>query len=171
MALATWLALAGRVVLADPTMITPDPLLTPGAVRTTDVNEICSQGTSGLRHWSRARDDKILEEYDLPAGRHPLYEIDHLVPLGIGGSDDDKNLWAEPRRSIEPEWNAERKDELERKLRQLICAGTVAVSAAQAAIAEDWTEAWQCYVEGSREHCPSPGTPAAKGDGEDNPRP
>jgi hypothetical protein len=48
--------------------IVPDPTLSPGAVRTTDVGEICSRSTSELRHWSRARDDHILAEYGLPTG-------------------------------------------------------------------------------------------------------
>jgi hypothetical protein len=113
--------------------IVPDPTLTPGVMRTTDVAEICANGTRGLRHWSRERDDRIMHEYGLPAGPHPDYEVDHLIPLGIGGADEDKNLWPEPRRSIEPTWNAERKDELEYKLRELVCRGDLDVLEAQRA--------------------------------------
>ena len=78
---------AGPIAIA----IAPDPTLTPGAVRTTDVSDICGRGTRELRHWSRERDDRILHEYGLPAGAHPSYEIDHLIPLGIGGADEDLN--------------------------------------------------------------------------------
>jgi hypothetical protein len=138
------LALAGPG-LADPAIV-PDPTLTPGAVRTVDVGEICLTGTRELRHWSRERDDRIMAEYGLPAGPHPDYEIDHLIPLGIGGADDDRNLWAEPRRSIEKEWPAEKKDELEMRLRELVCDGKVDVTEAQQAIAGDWTEAWALYT-------------------------
>jgi hypothetical protein len=99
--------------------VVPDPAITPGTIRTTDVGEICSTGTRQLRHWDRARDERIMVEYGLPAGPHPDFEIDHLVPLGIGGADDVPNLWPEPRRSIEPTWNAERKDELEWRMRDL----------------------------------------------------
>jgi hypothetical protein len=123
----------------------PDPALTPGAVRTTDVGEMCSHGTRDLRYWSRERDDRIMTEYGLPAGAHPDYEVDHLIPLGIGGADDDRNLWPEPRRSVEPVWNAERKDELEWKLRELVCAGQLDVREAQREIAEDWTEAYKRF--------------------------
>ena len=73
-------------------------MLTPGAVRTTNIGEICSTPTSTLRHWSRERDDHIMAEYGLPMGAHPQYEVDHLVPLCLGGNDDDRNLWPEPRR-------------------------------------------------------------------------
>ncbi|HZZ21119.1 MAG TPA: hypothetical protein VFE60_00345 [Roseiarcus sp.] len=126
--------------------VIPDPTLTPGAVRTTDVREICAHGTKALRHWSRERDDRIKAEYALPAGGHPDFEIDHLVPLGIGGSDADANLWPEPRRWIEPVWNAERKDELEWVLRDLVCSGQLDVVVAQRAIAEDWVSAYRKYL-------------------------
>ena len=120
----------------------PDPTITPGAVRTTDVDEICSTGTKQLRHWDRQRDDSIMVEYGLPAGPHPDFEIDHLIPLGIGGADNVANLWPEPRRSIEPVWNAETKDRLEWKLRDLVCSGQLDVVEAQKEIAEDWTAAY-----------------------------
>ncbi len=143
------LALTSRA-LAQQAAIVPDPTLTPGAVLTDDVGLICSTGTRELRYWSRERDDKILAEYGLSAGVHPDYEIDHLIPLGIGGADDDRNLWAEPRRSIEPVWNAERKDRLEWKLRELVCSGALDVHEAQRAISEDWTEAYKRFVEHSQ---------------------
>jgi hypothetical protein len=39
---------------------------------------------------------KFCVRYGLPAGTHPDYEIDHLIPLGLGGSDDSSNLWPQP---------------------------------------------------------------------------
>jgi hypothetical protein len=81
-------------------------------------------------------------EYGLRPGSHSDYEIDHLIPLGIGGADSDANLWPEPRRSIEPQWNAETKDRHEWKLRDLICSGQLDVVEAQRIIAEDWVEAY-----------------------------
>jgi hypothetical protein len=123
--------------------VVPDPTLTPGAVTTTDVYEICSHGTSGLRHWSRERDDRIMTEYGLPPGPHPDFEGDHLIPLCLGGADADSNLWAEPRRSIEKKWPAELKDELEHWLCEMVCAGELDVVVAQKEIAEDWTESYR----------------------------
>jgi hypothetical protein len=83
-----------------------------------------------------------MAEYGLPAGPHPDFEIDHLIPLGIGGADSDANLWPEPRRSIEPQWNAETKDRLEWKLRDLVCSSQLDVVEAQRMMAEDWVEAY-----------------------------
>jgi len=119
-------------------LIVPDLKLTPGSVRTTDLALICGAGTKALRHWSRERDDRILRAYGLPPGAHPDFEIDHSIPLGIGGDDSDRNLWAQPRRSIEPTWNAEAKDRLEGFLREEICAGRLDAKKAQRDIAADW---------------------------------
>ena len=127
---------------AVPAAVVPDPTITPGQARTTNVGENCATPTNRLRHWSRERDDRIMAEYGLPAGPHRDFELDHLVPLGIGAADSDANLWPEPRRSIEPQWNAETKDRLEWKLRDLACSGQLDVREAQRAIAEDWTAAY-----------------------------
>ena len=69
------------------------------------------------------RRDEVLLRYGLRAGPHPDYEIDHLIPLCLGGSDDFSNLWPQPRRSIEPKWNAEVKDRLERFMCDMVCSG------------------------------------------------
>jgi hypothetical protein len=123
--------------------IVPDPTITPGAVRTTDVGAICSTPTSELRHWNRERDDRILARYGLPTGPHSDFEIDHLVPLCLGGSDSDANLWPQPRRSIEREFPAELKDDLEHRLCEMVCAGELDVRDAQREISSDWTESYR----------------------------
>jgi hypothetical protein len=63
--------------------------------------------------------------------------LDPLIPLGIGGADDVRNLWPEPQ----AKWTAETKDCLEWKLREMICAGELDVREAQHMIAEDWMAA------------------------------
>jgi hypothetical protein len=131
---------------ANAQAIAPDTTITPGAVRTTDAFDVCSHGTAQLRHMTRERSDEILAAYGLPGGRHEAFEIDHLIPLSIGGSDTDQNLWPEPRRMIETEWSAERKDGLEMRLHNLVCTGQLEITVAQRAIADDWTEAWTRYV-------------------------
>jgi hypothetical protein len=140
------LAALALLALASPafadTTIVPDPVLTPGQARTANIGEACSTSTRELRHWSRERDDKIMREYGLPAGAHPQYEVDHLIPLCLGGADSDRNLWPQPRRSIEPTWNAERKDELEARMCSLVCSGQLDAVEAQKEIADDWTETY-----------------------------
>jgi hypothetical protein len=139
------LALMASPAWADSTIV-PDPTLTPGAVRTTDAALICSTDTRELRHWSRKRDDRIMREYGLAPGPHPDFEVDHLIPLCLGGADDDRNLWPEPRRSIEPVWSAERKDELEARMCSLVCAGQIDAAEAQKEISDDWTDAYRKFI-------------------------
>jgi hypothetical protein len=51
------------------------------------------------------------------------YEEDHLIPLGLGGAPSDpRNLWPEPRTPPDG-WGADRKDEPEFVLNQLVCSG------------------------------------------------
>ena len=93
------------------------------------------------------RRDEVLIRYGLPPGQHPDYEIDHLIPLCLGGSDDFSNLWPQPRRSIEPTWNAEAKDRLERHMCDLVCRRQLDLSTAQQAFALDWIAAYHKYYE------------------------
>jgi hypothetical protein len=139
-------AVAAMPTFTQTVAVAPDPVLTPGQTRTTNIGEICSTPTSTLRHWDRARDDRILTEYGLPTGPHPQFEIDHSIPLCLGGADSDANLWPEPRRAIEPVWNADRKDEIEARLCSLVCSDQIDVIEAQRAISEDWTAAYQRFV-------------------------
>ena len=127
---------------ADP--ILPDPALTPGAVLTTDVATICQPGYSRrVRHTSGQLKHQVYVAYgiDRNAGQ---YEIDHLIPLGVGGADTRKNLWPESR-DTKP-WNAGVKDQLENYLHVEVCAGRIAVPDAQKAIAADWIAAYRKYL-------------------------
>ena len=138
-------ALVATATAAYPQAVIPDPTLTPGAVRTTDVGEICNHGTRQFRHPHDAM--TIMAEYGLPPETRANYEIDHLIPLELGGADDDANLWPEPLSSGDG-WSAGRKDELEDRLHFLVCSGQMDLREAQLAIAEDWTDAWKRYVSG-----------------------
>jgi hypothetical protein len=125
----------------------PDKNLTGGSVRTLNLDLACGHAKENRGPMTNTRRDKILTEYGLPSGTHPDYEIDHLIPLCLGGADDDSNLWAQPRRTIEETWNAEAKDRLEHHLCSMVCRGDVEISDAQEAIATDWIKAYHEYYE------------------------
>ena len=122
--------------------------LTGGSVRTVKPDEACGHAREHRGPMFSARRDEVLKRYGLPPGTHPDYEIDHLIPLCLGGSDDLSNLWPQPRRSIEEKWNAEAKDRLERLICNMVCDGQINIAAAQEAFATDWIAAYQKYYEG-----------------------
>ena len=132
--------------------IKPNPDLTGGSVRMDGqaIATTCGHAKEHRGDVTHARRDHILTEYGLPVGTHPDYEIDHLIPLCLGGADDDLNLWPQPRRSIEPTWNAEAKDRLERLMCDMVCSGQLDLATAQEGIAKDWIAAYQKYHEGHR---------------------
>ena len=53
----------------------------------------------------------------------------------------------QPRRSIEPKWNAEAKDRLERVMCEMVCGGQLDIATAQEAFAKDWIAAYHKYYE------------------------
>jgi hypothetical protein len=136
-------------VLAVPAMaaddVLPDLDKTPGSVRTDTLSMICQHPIS--RTMTNTIRNEVLMRYGLPPGHHPDYEIDHLVPLCLGGADDPSNLWPQPRAGIEPKWNAEAKDRLEKRLRSLVCDGLLDIGDAQEAIIKDWIAAYHLYYE------------------------
>jgi len=121
----------------------PDPFCTPGSVdpavtQATIGSTICVPGwTSTVRPPSGEttpfKYDVAYPAYGLPQGT--VSELDHLVPLELGGANDSSNLWPEAG----PVPNA--KDPVENDLRADVCAGEMTLAAAQNAIAADWQTA------------------------------
>jgi hypothetical protein len=73
------------------------------------------------------------------------FEEDHRVPLGLGGAPHEwRNLWPEPRHG---EWNAEKKDELEDVIHELVCRHEMTLEQGQAVFLGDWREGYRRYVE------------------------
>jgi hypothetical protein len=74
--------------------------------------------------------------YGLQAQPFADYELDHLVPLELGGAPRDiANLWPQP---WDGEANAHMKDAVETFLNREVCRGAVQLVDAQRAIATDW---------------------------------
>jgi len=121
----------------------PDRQCTPGAVdpavTQTDIGTtICSSGyTERVRPpESQTEDFKFSEAY--PAygmASGTTSELDHLVPLELGGANDAANLWPEAGSLPNP------KDAVENALRTAVCDGQVSLARAQRAIARDWETA------------------------------
>ncbi len=70
-------------------------------------------------------------------------ELDHLIPVSLGGSNDADNLWPMPDNK---EYGIAAKRELEKTLHQMVCDKTITLKVAQDAIRKDWVKAYDKYV-------------------------
>jgi hypothetical protein len=126
----------------------PDPTCTPGVAnsavtQTTIAQTICRPGyTATIRPPARETEQlkrKLMAAYHEP-GALGDYELDHLISLELGGSNDAANLW--PERNDHPRAGViNSKDLVENVLHAAVCSGRVTLTQAQQAIATDWTTA------------------------------
>lgn len=81
--------------------------------------------------------------------RHPGesiadYELNHLIPISIGGAPfDPRDLWLQPRRG---QANAGDKNALAYVLWRLVCERRLPLRTARRAISSDWTQAYAAYA-------------------------
>ena len=118
----------------------PDSSCTPGAIdpAVTQANihqTICVSGyTTKVRPPSSqttpAKYNIFYPAYSVPSGT--VSELDHLVPLELGGANDGLNLWPEVGSIPNP------KDPVENDLKTDVCAGEMSLVTAQNAIATNW---------------------------------
>jgi hypothetical protein len=74
--------------------------------------------------------------YGLQGQRLADWELDHLIPLELGGAPRDvANLWPQ---AWTGEANAHMKDAVETYLNREVCRGAIALTEAQRQIATDW---------------------------------
>jgi hypothetical protein len=67
------------------------------------------------------------------------YEVDHLISLELGGTNDIRNLWPEPYG--EPHGTtpaARQKDVVETNLHHRVCKGEITLAEARRIITGDW---------------------------------
>jgi hypothetical protein len=122
----------------------PDMILTPGVILPVGKESICMKGYSAsVRNVPVSVKKQIFKLYNIPWSHHSDYEVDHLISLELGGSNDIKNLWPQ---SYKTQWNARVKDRLENRLRRLICTGHITLAEAQYVISHNWIDAYQKYI-------------------------
>jgi hypothetical protein len=121
----------------------PNPRLTPGATLELTEKELCERHfESSERTIPIALKSQVVDRYaiNLDAGG---YNVDHLIPVGLGGSNSVKNLWPQP---LAGEWSYFKKNQLEARLRKIVCKGELDLKQAQQEIATDWVSAYKKYV-------------------------
>jgi hypothetical protein len=123
----------------------PDATLTPGAIRTTSSAEICAKTfrTKPYRHTTSSMKHQVCAAYHVKqCPKLNTLEIDHLVPLELGGMDDVKNLWPQMAKySGAPGFHV--KDKLENELKRRVCHGVIELSDAQQCLQSDWVACYQ----------------------------
>jgi len=127
-----------------PPGVLPRRELTPGAAdpRVTQNNirdTICRPGyTATVRpafKYTNAMKHRLVRVYGV-SGSINDYELDHLIPLELGGCPTcERNLWPEPR-NVFP--GASEKDEVESYLHDQVCSGAIPLAQAQGEIAANW---------------------------------
>lgn len=138
----------GQTVLLQPRSRTsnchlganPDRRCSPGAYYDKlTKNVICSSSfrTSSIRNVPQSEKSAVEKEYGMQIrlyGR--TMEIDHIISLELGGSNDIANLFPEGATVKPAGYHA--KDALENKLHGLVCSGSMSLKHAQIGIASNW---------------------------------
>lgn len=129
----------------------PDPACTPGSLGD-DVTQatirvtICSHGWTATVRPPSSDTDRVKTAAMVAYGENPSArrstELDHEIPLELGGSNDVSNLWPEPS-DLRLAQFRNRKDDVENALKSAVCTlvRPIALLDAQRAIATDWTTA------------------------------
>lgn len=123
-------------------MILPNHTLTPGDILTNNLSIICVTGySSTVRDVPQSLRLSVFKRdgvsYPQPTGDT---ELDHIIPLCLGGSNDAKNLFVE---FAEPRPGYKEKDKLENYLCDHVCSGEIDIDIAQERIASDWYRYYQ----------------------------
>ncbi len=114
----------------------PDHACTPGSVLNVTSNQVCQVGyASSVRDVPESVANQVYAEYGITSHGPAQFEVDHLVPLELGGSNDISNLWAQP---AIPSPGFPQKDMVENFLHDQVCSGKMSLADAQRSIATNW---------------------------------
>jgi hypothetical protein len=138
----------------------PDPACTPGGVNpTVAVQALRDPGwkTRCIRNCESSEPEKhvVYRWYGTitprrNSGKNQVCELDHLVPLELGGADGLGNIWPEcgPDAAIFESRYFKIKDRVEDYLADEVRDGRMSLGDAQRGIASDWTQ----YLDAARHH-------------------
>jgi hypothetical protein len=151
LALFVSLSVSAQVITGP---ILPDPKLTPGKADPALTESVLCDltfRTASIRKVTTASSKKAYANYKVK--NHAGYcnitaegcELDHLISLQLGGTNDVENLWPQSYAAIPGQgiWNAHIKDKVETRLHTMVCAGKISLPQAQREIATDWVKAYK----------------------------
>lgn len=125
-----------------------DQQCTPGAIiSSATTSQICTPGyAKSVRNVPISEKNQAYAEYNITHHRTGQYEVDHLVSLELGGSNDISNLWPE---AASPKPSFHEKDKVENYLHDQVCSGKISLRTAQNEIATNWLNVYQHMPKGS----------------------
>ena len=100
----------------------PVSACTPGEASVDDVATLCHEKQARRCKPDAAVHKAVAKAYDVPG----CGEVDHYIPLCLGGANSAKNLWCQQ--------NFRGKDKLEARLCRSVCAGKLSLEAARVVI-------------------------------------
>lgn len=123
----------------------PDSACTPGAKFSgATKGQVCIPGYGQLvRNVPQAIRDQVFKEYGIDPSQSSHYEVDHLVSIELGGSNDVANLWPEP---ADPTPGFHEKDKVENALHKEVCDGKISLEQAQQEISNNWLAVYSKLV-------------------------
>jgi hypothetical protein len=134
-------------VLESAVRSVPAEAINPDVSQETIQQTICVVGyTATVRpstSYTKGVKAKLLREQSLPIATASEYELDHRIPLALGGHP--RNLANLALQLWEGDNGAKRKDQLERRLQRLVCADALRLDTARSAIYFDWRAAEVTY--------------------------
>ncbi len=114
---------------------------TPGAIFAVTEKQICKPGYSkSVRNVPKKTKNQVFAEYGIARHVTGEYEVDHLISLELGGSNDIANLWPE---AAMPKPGFHEKDKVENYLHRQVCKGLMTLKKAQEIISTDWLQVYQ----------------------------
>ncbi len=118
-----------------------DKECTPGDIFTNVTkDDICQSGyAQSVRNVPESKKNDVYAEYGITNRSPGQYEVDHLVSLELGGSNNIANLWPEP---ANPTPGFHEKDKVENYLHDQVCSGSMDLLEAQIQIATNWLEVY-----------------------------
>lgn len=125
----------------------PSSFQTPGNKSKVNEAQVCAADfEASVKPMAKWQHDQALERY----GKRPedfTGELDHLIPISLGGTNDPDNLWPLPANK---DMGPEQKKALDLKLHQMVCDKTIKLKDAQDAIKKDWVKAYNEYVKDAK---------------------
>ena len=119
-----------------------DSQCTPGAIDTLLTKDtLCSStfSTKSVRNVPSQEKKQVYSEYGIASHQPGQYEVDHLISLELGGSNEIANLWPE---AAEPRPGFHEKDRFENYVHDQVCSGRLSLQEAQKEISTDWVYYW-----------------------------